>query len=98
MQLDILSIIVILFDLGVSSFLMWRATSKKATLWGSARLIYVYITLMTLYHAVIYVLTLFATNTSPEALLSTYLHPFVFLYILNPGLIAIMHWRGGHIL
>ena len=97
MNLDILSIMVIVFDLGTMSFLTWRATAKKATLWGAARFIYLYVAATTLYHAVIYSITLFHSIANQNAILMTYLHPFVFMYVINTGLIAIIHWRGGHL-
>jgi hypothetical protein len=97
MNVDILSIFVILFDLAVVSFLTWRSTAKKATLWGSARIIYLYVAALTLYHAVIYSITLLSPGVNPSILIDKYLHPFVFLFVLNPCLIAIIHWRGGRL-
>lgn len=92
-NLDILSILVIIIDLFVVCFLSWRALDKKATLWGSARLIYGWVVLLTTYHMVVYLFTLFSPN--PSSIIVQFLHPFVMLFTLNPALIAIIHYRGG---
>lgn len=92
---DILSILVILFDLFVISFLTWRILDKKATLWGASRFIYGWVAFLTLYHGVIYVISLFVAD--PDVLINNTLHPFVLLFVLNPVLIAIVHWRGGYL-
>lgn len=94
-DVDLLSFVVILVDLCAAIFLIWRATAKRATLWGAARIVYLWIALMTLYHAVVYVATLIHGNENYY--IATYLHPCVFLFILNPLLIAIIHWRGGRL-
>jgi hypothetical protein len=93
MEFDILALAVILIDLAALGFLLWRIFDKKATLWGNAKLIYGWVALLTLYHAVIYGVSLFTGNQS--ALVNVYLHPIVVMYMLNPLLIAIIHWRGG---
>jgi hypothetical protein len=98
MRFDLFAIMVIIADIFASIFLIWRATHKKATLWGAARFIYWYIAVITLYHAVIYFISLFSPNISEQDLVYKYLHPIVLLYVVNPVLIAIIHWRGGHIL
>jgi hypothetical protein len=93
---DVLSITVIIVDLLVISFLLWRMTSKTATLWGVAREIYGWVALLTLYHCAVYIATLFVDN--PNGLIQSMLHPVVILYMVNPLLIAIIHYRGGHVL
>lgn len=92
---DILSYLVIFVDVAVATFLIWRATAKKATLWGSARFIYIWVTALTFFHLIVYVVSLFSPN--PDELISSTLHPVVLFYMLNPLLIAIIHWRGGHL-
>lgn len=98
MTFDIFAIMVILGDLFVSGFLIWRATDKKATLWGATRIIYWYIALLTIYHAIVYIISTFFITIPESEFIYKYLHPIVFLYIVNPVLIAIIHWRGGHII
>jgi hypothetical protein len=93
LEIDILSVIVIFFDLVVSAFLTWRIFDKKATLWGASKFIYGWVTLLTLYHCAIYITSLFVRE--PNRLISQYLHPVVLLFVLNPFLIAIIQWRGG---
>lgn len=95
-QFDILSVMVLLVDLGSATFIMWRATARRATLWPSARIIYGWISFLLVFHAVIYFISLFVPD--PNALIQTYLHPFVVLFILNPLLLAIIHWRGGRLI
>jgi hypothetical protein len=95
MDIDVLSYFVIPVDMICVAFLMWRVFSKNATLWGAARFIYVWVSLLTAYHGVIYILTLFSPQ--PNVLIQNTLHPFVILFIMNPLLIAIIHWRGGHL-
>ena len=95
-NMDILHIFVIIIDLFVAGFLLWRVFTPKATLWKKARIVYVYIAGLTLYHATIYVITLFTLNEA--SLINTWLHPLVILYTINPVLVAIIHWRGGHLL
>ena len=90
---DILAILVIIADIFIVSFLTWRIVDKKATLWGGAKLIYGWIALMSLYHLGVYVATLFSAN--PSALIAVLIHPLVVLFTINPGLVAIIHWRGG---
>jgi hypothetical protein len=94
-DIDILSIMVILIDLCGAVFLIWRATHKKATLWGAARAIYVWVATLGLYHGIIYILSLFKDD--PNSLITQYLHPFVILFVINPILIALIHWRGGRL-
>ena len=98
MRFDLFAIFVVIADIFVSTFLIWRAIHKKATLWGVARLIYWYVALMTLYHGAIYLISMFIPAIPESQFVYTYLHPVVLLYIINPVLIAIIHWRGGHIL
>jgi hypothetical protein len=98
MRLDTLAILVVIADLCTGAFLIWRATTKNATLWGAARLIYWYIAIMTLYHGVIYFIGMIIISMTESQFVHIYLHPIVLLYIINPVLIAIIHWRGGHIL
>ena len=98
MEFDILAYLVILGDLSVAGFLIWRALVKKATLWGAARFIYIWVALFSLYHAVIYTYSLFFNHVLESNIVYQFLHPIVLLYILNPLLIAIIHWRGGHLL
>jgi hypothetical protein len=96
MKLDITSIMIIVIDIFVSGFLIWRATCKKATLWGTARFIYMYIATMVLYHGSIYLIGMFVSVPEAE-FVHTYLHPVVVLYMINPVLIALIHWRGGRL-
>jgi hypothetical protein len=96
MYFDILSYIVIVTDILIISFLLWRVFDKKATLWGYARGIYVWIATLTLYHGIVYIGTLF--SQTPDKLINNFLHPIVILFIINPLLIAIIHWRGGRLL
>jgi hypothetical protein len=98
MEFDILAYLVIITDILVASFLIWRAFAKKATLWGAARFIYVWVAAFSLYHAGIYVYSLFFNHTYEPHIVYQFLHPVVLLYILNPLLIAIIHWKGGHLL
>jgi hypothetical protein len=98
MSIDILSVFVVLFDFIIISFLTWRVIDKNATLWGSSKIIYIYISLLTLYHSIIYVITLFHSTWQQVLMIDKYLHPLVFLFMLNPLLIAIIHWRGGRVL
>jgi hypothetical protein len=93
MPTDIWSYVVILVDLVVSIFLMSRVVDKKATLDRNARLIYVWVTTASIYHGVIYVASLVTGN--PDKTIVAFLHPVVVLYMLNPLLVAIIHWRGG---
>jgi hypothetical protein len=94
-DIDVLSIIVILFDaLGVA-FLVWRVSNKTATLWGTARFVYLWVATLTFYHGIIYTRSMFVDR--PNALITGMLHPLVMLYMLNPLLIAIIHWRGGRL-
>jgi hypothetical protein len=97
MRFDLLHIITILLDVSVAAFLIWRATCKKATLWGAARFIYGFVAVLTLYHAGVYAYTLFLPAATEHATVSDLLHYVVQLYMLNPLLIAIIHWRGGHL-
>lgn len=92
-DIDILSLVVIWFDCACAAFLVWRAVAKKATLWGAARGIYGWVALLSLYHCSIYAASLFVAE--PNHLIYGCLHPFVVLFMLNPLLIAIIHWRGG---
>lgn len=92
---DILSIIVIIVDLIAATFLIWRVTSKTATLDWKARIIYWWVITTQLYHAVIYTISMF--NYDANAIIITYLHPLVVLFMLSAPLIAIIHWRGGHL-
>jgi hypothetical protein len=89
---------VILVDLFVVAFLTWRATAKKATLWGRARLIYGWVAILAFYHGTIYIIALFLPPTQGNLLIVDMLHPVVVLYVLNPLLIALIHWRGGRLL
>ena len=97
-EIDVLSIIVIVIDLLVSSFLIWRAIDKKATLWGSARAIYMWVAALTIYHCIIYTISLSLPHPFEDQIIVNFLHPIVMLYVLNPLLIAIIHYRGGHLL
>ena len=97
-MIDILAILVIIADISVAGFLIWRAVTKKATLWGTARLIYWYVALLTIYHGVVYAYSLIQSHTSEAIILYAFLHPVVLLYIANPLLIAIIHYKGGHLL
>lgn len=92
---DVLSYLVILADIGVIAFLTWRIMSKNATLWGAARFIYGWVIALTLFHLVVYAISLFHKN--PQELISITLHPLVLFYMINPLLIAIIHWRGGRL-
>jgi hypothetical protein len=95
-EFDALSLIVIILDLFIATFLIWRVFNKKATLYWNSRVVYFWIALTNLYHGAIYVATFFVS--SPNVLIIQWLHPIVVLYMLNPLLIAIIHWRGGRIL
>lgn len=97
-MIDILAILAIIADISVAGFLIWRATYKKATLWGTARLIYWYVALLTIYHGVIYTYSLTLTRANEAIALHSFIHPMVLLYIANPLLIAIIHYKGGHLL
>lgn len=88
--------IVILLDLFIASFLIWRIWDKKTTLWRAAKIIYGWVALLSIYHAIIYCLTILYPST--DTWIDTFLHPFVALFMLSPLLIAIIHWKGGHIL
>lgn len=92
---DILSYLVIIADIAVASFLTWRVIAKNATLWGAAKFIYGWVITLTLFHLVVYIVSLFSSN--PNELISNTLHPVVLFYMLNPLLIAIIHWRGGRL-
>jgi hypothetical protein len=96
-NMDILHTAVIIVDIFVVIFLIWRALTPKATLWGSARFIYIWIATLTLYHAVIYSIGFFLPDGG-EYLIKIWLHPLVVLYTLNPVLIAIIHWKGGRLI
>jgi cytochrome c oxidase assembly factor CtaG len=95
-MIDILSVIVVILDLVMTSFLVWRATAKHATLSKGSRFIYLWIAFCSLYHCVIYFMTMLDPAASNQ-LIETLLHPFVAMFMLNPLLIAIIHWRGGNI-
>ena len=95
-SINILSCIVILFDLVSLGFLVWRIVDPKATLWLSAKLIYGWIVFTLIYHVGVYLVSLF--NPSPMILINSYLHPFVLFFVINPTLVAIIHWRGGKFL
>jgi hypothetical protein len=82
MEFDILAYLVILGDLSVAA----------------ARFIYIWVAAFSLYHAVIYTYSLFFNHVYEANIVYQFLHPIVLLYILNPLLIAIIHWRGGHII
>lgn len=97
-MIDILAILVIIADISVAGFLIWRAVTKKATLWGTARLIYWYVALLTIYHGAVYAYSLTLTHANEAIALHSLLHPVVLLYIANPLLIAIIHYKGGHLL
>jgi len=90
-------ILVILIDLATASFLFWRVSSKKATLWGASKGIYSWVALLSLYHAVIYSYMLFLPYEIHNTIINVYIHPIVLLLMLNPLLVAIIHWRGGHL-
>jgi len=97
-MLDYEHIFIVLTDLIVASFLIWRIFSKKAVLWGTSKVIYSWISLTSLYHAFIYFYMLFTPLANHGVIITTYLHPIVILFMLNPLLIAIVHWRGGNLL
>jgi hypothetical protein len=89
--------ITVILDILIATFFFWRVTRKEATLWKEARAIYWWIAINTLYHAIAYGFTLvnplYADLIRHEILL-----PLVPLFSLNIVLVAIIHWRGGHIL
>jgi hypothetical protein len=95
-NINLLSYIVIIFDLASIAFLVWRIFDPKATLWFSAKFIYSWVSITTIYHVVIYIVSLF--SPAPLVLINNYLHPFVLFFVINPALIAIIHWRGGKFL
>lgn len=95
-SVNALSFIVILFDLASIVFLVWRIADPKATLWLSAKLIYGWIVLTLTYHITVYIISLF--HPSPLVLINNLLHPFVLFFVINPTLVAIIHWRGGKLL
>ena len=95
-SINALSIIVILFDLASIAFFTWRISDPKATLWFSAKVIYIWINVTMIYHLAVYVVSLF--SPSPLVLINNYLHPFVLFFVINPTLVAIIHWRGGKFL
>ena len=97
MRIDIPAFLVILADLMVSTFLLWRVFTKKATLWGAARFIYAWVAFLSAYHAGIYMYSLFQLQESESSIVYTWLHPFVVFFVISPVLIAIIHWRGGKI-
>lgn len=97
-ELDVFSILVIIADLFAITFLIWRVTKKKATLWGSARFIYWWVVFTLMYHVIIYGLSLFLPHPLEDTFIPYFLHNFVILYVINPVLIALIHWRGGHLL
>ena len=95
-NVNILSCIVILFDVLSIAFLVWRILNPKATLWGAAKFIYGWVAFTMTYHAVIYVISLF--SPAPLVLINNWLHPYVLFFVINPILIALVHWRGGKLL
>jgi hypothetical protein len=95
-NVNFLSSIVIFFDLASIVFLTWRIFDKKATLWGIAKGIYGWIVLTLLYHVTVYIASLF--NPAPLVLINNLLHPVVLFFVINPTLVAIIHWRGGKFL
>jgi hypothetical protein len=97
-EIDVFSILVIIVDILSIAFLVWRATSKTATLWGAARFIYWWVAFTLLYHVFIYSYSLLILHPLEDIFIPYFLHNFVVLYVLNPILIAIIHYRGGHLL
>jgi hypothetical protein len=98
MRLDILAYLVILIDLFTTGFLLWRVSVKKATIDIGARLVYIWIALIYLYHATIYIFTLFQPDIRESIIIYNWIHPLVALYVLNPLLVAIIHYRHGSLL
>ena len=92
----ILSLMVIVVDFLGAAFIIWRISDKKATLWGTSRIIYGWIALLMIYHGIIYIISFFHYDAT--VLILEYLHPFVLFYVLNPILIALIHWRGGRLI
>jgi len=97
MRFDILAYFVILIDLFTSAFLIWRAVTKSATLWGASRFVYFWIAAITFYHAMVYLYTIFLPASIEGIIVYKFIHPIVILYILNPLLVAIIHYRRGHL-
>jgi hypothetical protein len=98
MYTDILAYLIIITDILIATFFLWRVSVKNATLWGAARFIYCWVAAFSLYHGSIYIYSQFFSKIPESAVVYTYLHPIVLLYMLNPLLIAIIHWRGGRLL
>jgi len=86
-------IIGCLAGIWAGGFLLWRALCRSSTLWGSARIVYIVISLLEFYHAIIYGLVIFGTLSVTQY--GAYLRPVVSIYLIAPALIAIIHQRGG---
>jgi len=89
--------IVLFIDILLAAFFIWRVWDNKATLWGAAKIIYGWVAFTYAYHGFIYALTIRYQNLG-DLLIDKLLHPFVFLFMLNALLVALIHYRGGHIL
>jgi hypothetical protein len=95
MKINVLSLGTVIIDGFVVGFLLWRIFDKHATLWGAAKFIYGWVTFLSAYHLIIYLISMIVVN--PEKLFYIWLHPIVMLYSLNIILLAIVQWRGGHL-
>ena len=82
-----------LAGLWAGGYLLWRALCRTSTLWGSARIVYIVISLLEFYHAIIYSLVIFGVLAITQY--GAYLRPIVSIYLIAPALIAIIHRRGG---
>lgn len=70
-------------------YLFYRGVDKKSGLWLTARVVYLVVSVIEFYHAIIYALVIFGIFAIGEH--SIYLRPLVSLYLLAPALIALVH-------
>jgi hypothetical protein len=95
--MDLLALFTVIIDIFMAAFFFWRVTRKKATLWKESRIIYWWIALNIVYHALGYGFA-FIHPLYADSIRHALLLPFVALFSLNPFLVAIIHWKGGHII
>jgi hypothetical protein len=89
-----LYIIGVIIGLGSAGFFAWQALRKDSRLWPSAKVVYLIVGLMELYHAVIYGLVLvgaLGVAASSPLHYGYYLRPVVGLYLATPLAIAAIH-------
>lgn len=90
---DFLSLIVIMIDIATIGLVIWYIFRKRQKLWTAAKIVMIWIILVSFYHVVIYSLSLFAPN--PDHFIQSMLHPVVVFFVLDPLLLIILLWRGG---